>query len=53
MKVGRLIDTTALFSDPEPNRLQATAVSPPPDRNPFRAPDTEEETSQAPTTATG
>lgn len=53
MKVRHLIDTTPLFSDPEPTRLHTTAVSPPPKRNPFQAPDVEEETPQAPTTATG
>jgi len=50
-KVRRLIDTAPLFSDPEPAPLHATTESPPPMRNPFQAPDFEEETSDAPTSA--
>jgi hypothetical protein len=41
-KVRPPIDTTSLFSDPEPAVLRATTASPPPERNPFQAPDVEE-----------
>ncbi|MFD3502856.1 hypothetical protein ACFWWT_39490 [Streptomyces sp. NPDC058676] len=48
MKVRRLIATIPLFSDPEPTQFHATAVSPPPNRDPFQAaPDVEEDTSEA------
>jgi hypothetical protein len=43
MKVRPPIDTTSLFSDPEPTPLRATTASPPPERNPFHAPDVQEE----------
>ncbi|GCB51811.1 hypothetical protein [Streptomyces sp. NL15-2K] len=52
MKARRLIDTTPLFSDPEPTPLQATTASPPPHKNPFQAPAVTEDTSQAPATST-
>ncbi|MEV0637824.1 hypothetical protein AB0I77_23340 [Streptomyces sp. NPDC050619] len=47
----RLIDTSPLFSDPEPAPLQATTESPTPNRNPFQVTDVKEETSPAPTSA--
>jgi hypothetical protein len=50
-KVRPPIDTTSLFSDPEPAPLQATTDSPPPERNPFQAPDVQEETVHVPATA--
>ncbi|PAZ15545.1 hypothetical protein CLM62_12100 [Streptomyces sp. SA15] len=42
--MSRPIDTTALFSDPEPTPLRATTESPPPHRNPFQAPAVKEDT---------
>ncbi|MDH6626253.1 hypothetical protein M2271_004070 [Streptomyces sp. LBL] len=51
-KVRRPIDTTPLFSDPEPAPLRATTESPPPEKNPFQSPDVQEETAHVPGIAT-
>lgn len=48
--MSNLIDTTSLFSAPEPAYSHATTEAPPPMRNPFQAPDFDETASGASTT---